>query len=138
MRLQVEKALQQAGIAGRTTLTGLRRDVPRMLAAMDIFLLTSLWEGLPRVIPQAMAMGLPVVANRADGVTEAIQDGSSGYLCSPGEIEQMAKCCIDLAHHPLKRQEMGHRGQAYALQEFDLRKMISSLEALYDELLAKA
>jgi glycosyltransferase involved in cell wall biosynthesis len=137
LRPQVEAALQQAGIAGQTTLTGLRRDVPRMLAAMDIFLLTSLWEGLPRVIPQAMAMGLPVVANRADGVTEAIQDGSSGFLCSPGDTEQMADCCIELARQPLKRQEMGYRGQAYALQEFDLRKMIASLEALYDELLAK-
>jgi glycosyltransferase involved in cell wall biosynthesis len=137
MRTHVEQALHQAGITERTTLTGLRRDVPRMLAAMDIFLLTSLWEGLPRVIPQAMAMGLPVVANRADGVSEAIQDGSNGYLCSPGEIEQMAERCIELAHHPLKRQEMGCRGQAYALQEFDLQKMITSLEALYDELLAK-
>jgi len=137
MRTQVEQALQKAGIAERTALTGLRRDVPRMLAAMDIFLLTSLWEGLPRVIPQAMAMGLPVVANRADGVSEAIQDGSNGYLCSPGEIEQMAERCVELARHPLKRQEMGCRGQAYALQEFDLRKMITSLEALYDELLAK-
>ena len=137
MRTLVEQALHQAGIAERTTLTGLRRDVPRMLAAMDIFLLTSLWEGLPRVIPQAMAMGLPMVANQADGVSEAIQDGSNGYLCSPGEIEQMAERCIELAHHPLKRQEMGCRGQAYALQEFDLQKMITSLEALYDELLAK-
>ena len=137
MRTHVEQALHQAGITERTTLTGLRRDVPRMLAAMDIFLLTSLWEGLPRVIPQAMAMGLPVVANRADGVSEAIQDGSNGYLCSPGEIEQMAERCIELAHHPLTRQEMGCRGQAYALQEFDLQKMITSLEALYDELLAK-
>jgi glycosyltransferase involved in cell wall biosynthesis len=137
LRPQVEQALRQASIAERTTLTGLRRDVPRMLAAMDIFLLTSLWEGLPRVIPQAMAMGLPLVANRADGVTEAIQDGSNGYLCSPGEIEQMAECCIELARSPLKRQEMGCRGQAHALQEFDLRKMIASLEALYDELLAK-
>jgi glycosyltransferase involved in cell wall biosynthesis len=137
LRPEVEQALQQAGIAERTILTGLRRDVPRMLAAMDIFLLTSLWEGLPRVLPQAMAMGLPVVANRADGVTEAVQDGSSGYLCSPGELEQMAECCIDLAHHPLQRQEMGHRGQAYALQEFDLRKMIASLEALYNELLGQ-
>ena len=137
LRSHVEAALQQADIAGRTTLTGLRRDVPRMLAAMDIFLLTSLWEGLPRVVPQAMAMGLPVVANRADGVTEAIQDGSNGFLCSPGEIEQMAEYCIELAHHPLKRQEMGCRGQAYVLKEFDLRKMITNLEALYDELLTK-
>ncbi len=137
LRSQVEEALKQAGLAGRATLTGLRRDVPQMMAAMDIFLLTSLWEGLPRVIPQAMAMGLPVIANRADGVTEAIQDGINGFLCSPGEIEQMANSCIDLAHHPLKRQEMGHRGQVYALQEFDLRRMISDLEALYDELLAR-
>jgi glycosyltransferase involved in cell wall biosynthesis len=105
------------------------------MAAMDIFLLTSLWEGLPRVIPQAMAMGLPIVANRADGVMEAIHDGSNGFLCSVGENEQLAQRCIDLIHNPLKRHEMGGRGQAYALQEFDLRKMITALESLYNELL---
>ncbi len=137
LRPQVEDALRQAGLWERSILTGLRRDTPRWMAAMDIFLLTSLWEGLPRVIPQAMAMGLPVAANRADGVAEALQDGSTGYLCSPGDIEQLAERCINLVYDPLKRQEMGCRGQAYAAQEFDLRQMIASLEALYDELLAK-
>jgi len=60
LRPEVEELLDVSGIANRTILTGLRRDVCRMLAAMDVFLLTSLWEGLPRVIPQAMAMRVPV------------------------------------------------------------------------------
>ncbi|MBN1147316.1 MAG: glycosyltransferase family 4 protein [Anaerolineales bacterium] len=135
LRPQVEAQLEEEGVLERTTLTGLRRDAARMMSAMDLFLLTSLWEGLPRVIPQAMAMGLPVIANRADGVDEAIRDGESGFLCPPGEIEQMAARCLDLLHDPHKRLEIGQKGRAYALQEFDLRQMIAQIEGLYERLL---
>ena len=137
LRREAETEVRAQGIADRTIFTGLRRDAARMLAAMDIFLLTSLWEGLPRVIPQAMAMGLPVVANRADGTTEAIQDGVNGYLCAPGDVDQMAVKCIDLAANPQKRTVMGQRGREFAVNEFDLGKMITKIEALYQNLLEK-
>jgi glycosyltransferase involved in cell wall biosynthesis len=136
LRPQVETQLQEEGIRDRTIVTGLRRDVSNLMSAMDIFMLSSLWEGLPRVIPQAMAMGLPVVANQADGTDDAIHDGENGYLCSPGEIEMMAERCQDLICDPLKRLEMGKRGRAYAKKEFDLRRMIDQIEALYEQLLA--
>ena len=135
LRLEVESLLSEVGIANRTILTGIRRDVPRMLAAMDVFLLTSLWEGLPRVIPQAMLMKVPVVANRADGTVEAIDHGSTGYLCAPGSLGQMADYCVELLQEPALRTEMGERGRARSLQEFDLKVMIAQIERLYDELL---
>ena len=137
LRTQVEEELHRQGIADRAILTGLRRDVSRMLSAMDIFMLSSLWEGLPRVIPQAMAMRLPVVANRADGTCEVIEEGITGYLCPPGEVEQLADYCLQLIFDPLKRQEMGVKGRRFILQEFDLRRMISQIEELYEYLLSR-
>lgn len=136
LRGKVELALAEEGIADRTVLTGLRRDVPRMLAAMDVFLLTSLWEGLPRVIPQAMAMEVPVVANRADGTAEAIRHGETGYLVEPGDVESAAAYCLELLSDPVRRRQMGAAGRAYALEEFDVRQMIAQIAALYESLLA--
>jgi glycosyltransferase involved in cell wall biosynthesis len=137
LRRECEAEVQKRGIADRTIFTGLRRDAARMLAAMDIFLLTSLWEGLPRVIPQAMAMSLPVVANRADGTIEAIRDRVNGYLCAAGDIDQMAMRCIELAANRQKRAMMGQRGRELAVNEFDLCEMITKIEALYQNLLEK-
>ncbi|MBN2547916.1 MAG: glycosyltransferase family 4 protein [Anaerolineales bacterium] len=135
LRPQVEAQLRQGGLNERAILTGLRRDVPRIMRAMDIFLLTSLWEGLPRVIPQAMAMGLPVVANRADGTAEAIRDGETGYLCEPGDIDGMAARLLELVDDPQRRKEIGRKASAFARREFDLRQMIAQIEMLYEELL---
>jgi len=138
LRAEVEALVDDLGLKDRTILTGLRRDVPQVMAAMDVFLLTSLWEGLPRVIPEAMAMGLPVIANRADGTAEAIVHGVTGYLCEPGEISRMAGFGVELLRDPLLRHEMGRRARDFALREFDLSQMILQIEALYADLLASA
>jgi glycosyltransferase involved in cell wall biosynthesis len=105
---------------------------------MDVFLLTSLWEGLPRVIPQAMAMGLPVVANAVDGSSEAIVPGETGYLCSPGALDEMAECCAELLRDPVKRNAMGKKGQEYASKEFDVRQMVTQIDSVYQELLVQS
>ena len=135
LRPQVEVLLAQEGLSGRAVLTGLRRDVPDLLGAMDVFLLTSLWEGLPRTIPEAQAMSLPVIANRADGAAEAIQDGVSGYLCRPGDLQGTAEHVLALIDDPMQRAEMGARGRATALAEFDLRVMVEKIEGLYETFL---
>jgi glycosyltransferase involved in cell wall biosynthesis len=137
LRSEVEAHLAAEGLAERTVLAGLRRDVPRMLAAMDVFLLTSLWEGLPRVIPQALLMNLPVVAYGVDGSSEAVQPGDTGYVCPPGALDEAAARCLELLRDPARRREMGRRGRAYALEEFDLRVMVQQIESLYNELLMK-
>lgn len=135
LRPEVQALLAQTGLAGRVVLPGLRRDVARMLAAMDVFLLTSLWEGLPRVIPQALATGLPVVATRADGSAEAIEPGVTGCLCAPGDLECLAQRVLELLAAPDLRAALGANGRRTAQQEYDLNAMIAKIDALYARLL---
>ncbi|MCB8951684.1 MAG: glycosyltransferase family 4 protein [Ardenticatenales bacterium] len=133
LRPDVEAALQTAGIADRTLLTGLRRDVPELMAAFDVFVLSSLWEGLPRVLPQAMATRLPIVATAADGSAEAIADGVNGYLVTRGDTAAMAERIAQLLADEALRQRMGAAGQARAA-EFGAARMVSQIDALYQQL----
>jgi glycosyltransferase involved in cell wall biosynthesis len=136
LRSDVEEALVREDIQARTILTGLRRDPERMMGAMDIFLLTSLWEGLPRVLPQAMAMGLPVIAYQADGTGEIIQHAKSGYLCPPGDIHKAVEYCCQLIDNPPIRMGMGELGRKTAIEKFNLSDMLVQIEALYADQLS--
>ena len=137
LRPQVEEAIVKTGISNRTVLTGLRRDIPELLAAMDVFLITSLWEGLPRVIPQAMAMGLPVVSNQVDGIEEAVTDGKNGFLAKPGDYPTLAYYCIRLLKESSLRLTLGFNGKASIQHEFSLDQMIAQIEKIYEDLLVK-
>ncbi len=137
LRPQVEARLRDLGLQDRTRLTGLRRDVPRMLAAMDIFLLTSLWEGLPRVLPQALAMGLPIVAHRIDGISDIVEHGVNGYLCPPDDINALSQSCLTLIENASLRQQMAERARASVRKDFDLRTMIAQIDQLYERLLSQ-
>ncbi|HEX9028006.1 MAG TPA: glycosyltransferase, partial [Anaerolineales bacterium] len=121
----------------RTILTGLRRDVPQMMSVIDVFLLTSLWEGLPRVIPEAMAMGVPVVAYQVDGTIEAVQPGLTGYICPPGDIDGMAASCLRLLQDANLRAQMAERGRQVAADEYDVDRMVEQSAALYEERIAR-
>jgi glycosyltransferase involved in cell wall biosynthesis len=135
LRADVEALIADNGLTDRFVLTGLRRDVPRMLAAMDVFLLTSLWEGLPRVIPQAMSMRVPVVANRADGTVEAITHGVTGFLAEPGDLDALTEHCLTLLRDSERRRAMGARGHTFAAREFDVHEMVARIDRLYRDLL---
>lgn len=135
MRGEVEELLYELGIKEKTIMTGIRRDVARMISAMDVFLMTSLWEGLPRVIPQAMSMRIPVIANRADGTVEAIDHGITGYLCDPGDIHSTVKYCRKLLLDKHLCQVIGMTGRKKACQMFDLENMIVKIDELYERLL---
>ena len=135
LRSEVENLLAAEGIADRTVLPGLRRDVSQMLSAIDVFLLSSLWEGLPRTIPQALAMQIPVIANRADGTVEAIQHGETGFLSDPGDLEEQAAYCLQLLEDEAKRRNFGIKGRQFVLEKFDIRKMIDQTTELYERLL---
>ena len=87
-----------------------RQDIPALLRVMDVFLLTSLWEGLPRVFPQAMCASLPIVATRVDGAPEAVCDGESGYLVSPRDCDSMARHILHLIGNEGLRTTMGEAG----------------------------
>lgn len=134
LRGEVEQLATELGIANRLVLTGLRRDVPELLATFDLFALSSLWEGLPRVLLQAMATSLPVVATACDGSAEAIETGVNGFLVPPGEPTQLAERLCDLLEQPALAQQMGSAGYA-RVEEFSVRGMVKAIAALYAELL---
>lgn len=134
LRPEVEAELAQLGIADRVILTGLRRDVPELMAAFDVFVLSSLWEGLPRVLPQAMATGLPIVATQADGSAEAVVDGENGFLVARGEPQALAAKALLLLSDGELRKKMGDNGRSRAPQ-FGARKMVQDIDHLYQSLL---
>ena len=134
LRAEVEALAAEVGIAERLVLTGLRRDVPELMAAFDLFVLSSLWEGLPRVLPQAMATGLPVIVTACDGSAEAVTSGVNGFLVPPGEPQALAQQVITLLDDPALAQRMGAAGHQRA-QEFSDQGMVAAIANLYQELL---
>ena len=135
LRPEVTQAIEENGLTGCFHLLGWRRDVPALLAAMDVMALSSAWEGLPRVLPQAMAAGVVPVATRVDGSPEAIEDGVSGYLCHPGDIYGMSEQIIELLSKPALRRKMAAAGRQH-VAAWDADTMVSAQEAIYDRLLS--
>jgi glycosyltransferase involved in cell wall biosynthesis len=132
-RGELEAAIARAGLSGRVHLAGLRRDVPELLRAFDVFALASRWEGLPRVFPQAMAAGLPIVATRVDGAPDAVTPGENGWLVDVGDTAAMAKVLRALADDPAMARRMGAAGRA-RVDEFSVERMVDALAELYDTL----
>jgi glycosyltransferase involved in cell wall biosynthesis len=137
LRPAVERAIDASGLGGCVKLLGWRDDVPELLAALDIFLLTSLFEGLPRAVLQAMAASVPVVATDTGGVAEVVLDGESGRLVPPGDPEAAAAAIVALAADAGLRERYAARARSQLTAEFDIRSMVRDLEELYDDVLAR-
>jgi glycosyltransferase involved in cell wall biosynthesis len=137
LRESVERRRRELDIEYRVEILGFRDDVPELLAATDVAVLTSRWEGLPRVVPEAMAAGLPVVANDVCGVSEAVREGESGWLVRPGDVDGMADRVVALLEDPSRAAAMGSRA-ASLCEEFDIRRMMRSQEELYERLGARS
>lgn len=116
-------------------LLGWREDVAELMKSSRGVVLTSLWEGLPRVIPQAKAAGRPVVATAVDGSREALRDGEDGYLCPPGDVRAISRRILSLIEDPHRAREMGQAGSR-TVDEFDRRTMVRQQQDLYRRLLA--
>jgi glycosyltransferase involved in cell wall biosynthesis len=137
LRQQIASLVESLDLTQRVFLLGWRRDMPAVMRALDILVLTSLWEGLPRVFPQAMATGLPIVATRVDGAPEAVRDGVNGFLLPPHNPKAMAEKVVELIRFPERAKEMGEQGKE-SVREFDIRLMMEQQEELYERLLARA
>jgi glycosyltransferase involved in cell wall biosynthesis len=120
----------EAGLSDRVHLLGLRRDVAEIQRAFDVFALASRWEGLPRVFPQAMAAGLPIVATRVAGAPDAVIPGETGWLVEVGDIAGLAVHLGTLAGDPELTRRMGEKGRA-RVEEFSARRMVDQLAELY-------
>lgn len=134
LRPQTERLIEDHGLEDRIRLLGWRRDIPELMSLMDIFVLTSLWEGLPLVFQEAMAAGKPIVATRVDGAMDIVEEGVNGFLCPPRDCVGLAQRVVQLLKDPQLAFEMGRRGQE-AAKAFSQERMLSEYQRLYDSLL---
>ncbi len=133
----IERRAAELNIAGRVKLVGRRSDVPELLKAADCFVLPSLWEGMPNVVLEAMAAGLPVVATRVEGSKELVIDGQTGFLATPRSAHDLACGIATLLTHPETARQMGQAGHDLVKSQYSWEKMASQYEALYQSLLEK-
>jgi glycosyltransferase involved in cell wall biosynthesis len=131
LRPAAEQRATALGLGERIHWLGLRRDVAELLPAFDLFVLTSLWEGLPRALVQAMATALPVVASAVDGSAELVEDGVSGRLVGPARPAEAAGAALELLADPQQCARLGRAAEQRVRREFSRARMIEALEALY-------
>jgi len=136
LRAQIGQLVASLALGSHVRLLGMRRDVPQILRATDVFVLSSKgWEGLPLTVLEAMASSLPVVASDVGGTREAIADLQTGYLFLPGDAAALAQHVQALANDPALAREMGQRGLARVTELFTLQRMARETAALYEQLL---
>jgi glycosyltransferase involved in cell wall biosynthesis len=136
LRPQCEMLIYELGLRNKFFLLGFRKDVERIVPAIDISALSSLWEGLPVVFQEAMSAGKPIVANDVDGVSDLVKDGETGYLVRPHRPDEMAERILYLLNHEDLSHQLGMTGQRRS-KVFSTERMIESVETLYGELLSE-
>lgn len=135
-RRRAEALAGELGLGPAAHFAGIRRDVARIYAASDAFVMTSLWEGLGLVFLEAMACELPVLATRVSAVPEVVLDGETGLLVEPGQPEPVAAAMLELASDPGRALSLGRAGRARVLARFGLERMIEETLAVYREVLS--
>ena len=133
----LEKYAKYLRIEDRVTFTGERSDVWALLRDMDIFVMTSLYEGISNAIMEAMLMGLPVVATDVGGNCELVTNGETGFLCPSHDENSLADKVIGLMKAKENARIMGGEGKKRILDEFSLPKMVKKTEDVYLTLLAR-
>ncbi|MDR1952834.1 MAG: glycosyltransferase family 4 protein [Elusimicrobiota bacterium] len=131
-RKEIEGLIKDLKIEKNISLLGWRKDIAGILYACDIFVMTSLWEGLPCAIVEAMCAQRPVVANAVDGVKEIVQDEKTGFLIEPYQYKKTAEKIIYLIKNENERIKMGAAGKESIGEEFDLNFVVKAHENLYN------
>jgi glycosyltransferase involved in cell wall biosynthesis len=138
IRAQVEEKVAALGLKERTVFTGrVPPDVvPECIQAMDVVVHTSLREGLARVLPQAGAVGKPIVTFDLDGAPEIVKNGASGYLVAPLDTSALARRVSELLVDSDLRRNMGETGRQIVENMFSLERMLRRINEEYERLLA--
>jgi glycosyltransferase involved in cell wall biosynthesis len=131
LRAELEAEVARLNVGDRVIFTGLRKDVPRLLAALDVMAMPSHWEGLPMALLEAMAMSRPVVATRVSGIPDVIQDEHNGLLIPAKEPATLAAALARLAKDPALRARLGANALATLRQRFDVKTTMRKYEELY-------
>jgi glycosyltransferase involved in cell wall biosynthesis len=134
----VRRRVHDMGLDGRVRLTGFRRDIPEVMAALDVLVLPSIRsEAIPQVIPQALAVGTPVVASTVGGSPELIRDGENGRLVPPGNAQALAEAILGMLRDPDAARAMARAGGAMVSERYTIDATMARTTAVYREILAE-
>jgi len=134
LRKKLESLARKLDLSDHVIFTGFRTDIPEITATFDIALLASFFEGLGRVLLEAMALGKPVIASRVGGIVDVVDDGKTGILVSPGNSASLAEAMIRLLRNDGLRIRMGNAGRARIDAKFSAKTMINQIQMVYNEL----
>jgi len=134
LRQRLEETAQAYRLDGRVRFLGHREDVPRLLAAADLLVLPSSYEGLPNVVLEAMRFRKPVVATAAPGTTEVVEDGVTGLLVPIRNPPALAQAIRSVIADPALARTLGEAGRARVEAEFGVDLMVERFAALYEGL----
>lgn len=131
LRADLEQQVRDAGLTERVRFLGVRRDVPTVLRAADVFVLASVSEGASITVLEAMATGLPIVTTRVGGNPELVREGQDGLLVPRGNSEALAVALGQVLDDPALVRRLGQSAQARARDEYDLADTIAAYARLY-------
>jgi glycosyltransferase involved in cell wall biosynthesis len=136
LRPRLEELARSLGLAERVLFLGHRDDVPALLASCDLFVLPSLYEGLPLSLLEAMASGRPAIATDVPGSNEVVHHAESGLLVPRADPLALADAIRRLLADPAAAERLARAGRARVDRDFSVERMVRGVEAVYDQLLA--
>jgi glycosyltransferase involved in cell wall biosynthesis len=138
LQAEVEALAGTLGLDGRVRFVGTREDVPELMTIADGYVMSSAWEGMPMVLLEAAAAGLPIVATRVGGNQEVVQEGVSGFLVPPSDDQALAAAMLRLMALPeTERRAMGARGREQVRRDYGLERVVDRYETIYRGVLDK-
>ena len=133
---RLRQLAQELKIAEQVHMVGFQDAVQPFLAALDLYVHPALMEGFGIAVVEAMAMGKAVVATTTGGLPEVVEQGETGLLVPPGDVEALAGTVIALLEDKVRREQMGHNGMVRVQERFSLAASVMQMEQLYGEVLA--
>ena len=135
LRTEIELQILHLGLEDNVILLGHRTDIPQLLAALDVFVMSSVSEGLGTSVLDALACGLPVVATQAGGIPEMIHNGETGILVPTGNPEALAEGLLRLLRDGTAARAMAQRGKALVAEKFTVEAMVRGTVDVYEKVL---
>ncbi len=136
-RKYLENYVKELNLGDKVIFTGYREDVEELMALMDIFVLTSLREGLPRVLVQAAAVGMPSIAFNVDGVPEIIKDNYNGFLVKVKDLEQLGNRIVKYMNNKELVLLHGRNGREFIENKWSIKGMVDRIDKIYQNLVGE-
>jgi glycosyltransferase involved in cell wall biosynthesis len=138
LREKLQQQTKHLGIAHQVHFLGLRSDIPDVLGASDVFVLSSDWEGNPLSVMEAMASGLPIVSTAAGGVPDMFEHGTHGFVAPVGDAPALSDGMNALLHDKEARRSMGASAGRRAKEKYDVATMVRAYEEIYEQLVERS